>query len=129
MRNTQMRENAPPTNSSGTKKKQHSTTLPGLCLNEDHTAQVETTLPPLGEASSNDSDEEDTNTVNKAKGKRHGFMSGNVSKLTSRVPCPQLRPHSHLSLAYVSKDKKYDDLTLVGFTMGYPRILQLSNLL
>lgn len=36
---------------------------------------------------------------------------------------PQLWPHSHLSLAYVSKDIKYDDLTLVEFSAEFAAIM------
>lgn len=89
---------------------------------------MEATLAQLGETSSDDSDEEDTNTVHKTKGKRCGLKSGKASKLTSRELRPQLWPHSHLSLAYVSKDKKYDDLTLAEFMAGYAGILQLPTL-
>ena len=41
---------------------------------------------------------------------------------------PQLWPHSHLSLLYVSKDKTYDDLTLAEFAAGYTAILQRPSL-
>ena len=41
---------------------------------------------------------------------------------------PQLWPHSFLSLAYVSKDRNYDELTLAEFTAGYASILQLNSL-
>lgn len=40
----------------------------------------------------------------------------------------QLRPHNHLSLVYIPKDKKYDDLTLAEFKTSYAGILQLPNL-
>ena len=41
---------------------------------------------------------------------------------------PQLWPHSHLSLFYISKEKKYDELTLAEFAAGYAAILQRPNL-
>lgn len=41
---------------------------------------------------------------------------------------PQLWPHSYLSLAYVSKDRNYDELTLAEFAAGYASILQLKTL-
>ena len=41
---------------------------------------------------------------------------------------PQLWPHSHLSLSYISKEKKYDELTLAEFAAGYAAILQRPNL-
>lgn len=129
LRNAELeRKGALPTNSSGTKQKQHLTTLRDLHSSKALTAQVEAMLAQLGETSSDNSDAEDTNTVHKAKGKRRGLKSRKASKLTSQVLRPQLWPHSHISLAYVSKDKKYDDLTLAEFAAGHTGILQLSTL-
>ena len=56
------------------------------------------------------------------------MKSGRDRKLTSRVLSPQLWPHSHLSLSYISKDKKYDDLSLTEFAVGYDAILQRPTL-
>ena len=56
------------------------------------------------------------------------MKSGKDRKLTSRVLSPQLWPHSHLSLSYISKDKKYDDLSLTEFAVGYDAILQRPTL-
>ena len=44
--------------------------------------------------------------------------------MLSRMLVPQLWPHSHHSLAYVSKWIKYGDLSLVEFFAGYAAILQ-----
>ena len=41
---------------------------------------------------------------------------------------PQLWPHSQLSLAYVSKDKSYDELTIAEFSAGYTSILKLPSI-
>ena len=41
---------------------------------------------------------------------------------------PQLWPHSQLSLAYVSKDKGYDELTIAEFSAGYASILKLPSI-
>ena len=41
---------------------------------------------------------------------------------------PQHWPHSFLSLAYVSKERPYDELTLAEFAAGYASILQLNSL-
>ena len=132
LRNVELeRKRAPPTTGNGTisKRKQHSTTLRDLRSSEALSTQVEAILEELGETSSADtSDEEDGRTARKTKGKRRGFKSGKARKLTSRVLHPQLWPHSHLSLAYVSKEKTYDDLTLAEFTAGYAGILCLPTL-
>ena len=56
------------------------------------------------------------------------MRSGKTAKLTSRVIVPQLWPQSNLSLAYVSKDHNYDELTLAKFAAGYTSILQLKTL-
>ena len=49
--------------------------------------------------------------------------SGKEKKLTSYVKYPQEWPHSHLKLHFVSKEKKYDDLSLAEFCAGYMSIL------
>ena len=64
--------------------------------------------------SSNDSDEEQNPPTRSTRGKLC-LKSGKTTKLTSRVVVPQLWPHSQLSLAYVPKDKGYDELTLTEF--------------
>ena len=56
------------------------------------------------------------------------LKSGKTTKLTSRVVLPQLWPHSQLSLAYVSKDKSYHELTIAEFSAGYASILKLPSL-
>ena len=62
------------------------------------------------------------------RGRRHTLKSGKDSKITSRVLSPQLWPHSHLSLSYISKEKKYNDLSLAEFATGYAAILQCPTL-
>ena len=62
----------------------------------------------------------------KARGKK--LQSGKTAKLTSRVLAPQHWPHSFLSLAYVSKQRPYDELTVAEFAAGYASILQLNSL-
>ena len=59
-----------------------------------------------------------------SRGRRHTLKSGKDSKITSRVLCPQLWPHSHLSLSHISKEKRYDDLSLAEFAAGCAAILQ-----
>ena len=56
-----------------------------------------------------------------------GMFSGR-SKLSSCVVLPQLWPRSQLSLAYVSKDKSYNELTIAEFSAGYASILKLPSL-
>ena len=74
-----------------------------------------------------ESEDDDKNKKKSTRGRRHNLRSGKASKLTSRVVNPQLWPHSHLSLSYVSKDKNYDDLT-AEFAAGYAAILQRPTL-
>ena len=50
--------------------------------------------------------------------------SGKNRKITSRVLYPQDWPHSFLSLQYVDKEKKYDQLTMAEFCAGYCAILE-----
>ena len=131
LRNAELeRTRAPPTTGNGTfsKKKHHSTTLRDLRSSEALSTKVEAMLDELGDSTSDTSDEEASRPARKTKGKRRGFKSGKASKLTSRALHPQLWPHSHLSLAYVSKDKTYDDLTLAEFMAGYAGILRLPTL-
>ena len=63
-----------------------------------------------------------------SRGRRHTLKSGKDSKITSRVLSPQLWPHSHLSLSHISKEKKYDDLSLAEFAAGCAAILQRPTL-
>ena len=44
--------------------------------------------------------------------------------MTSHVKYPQEWPHSHLSLHFVSNDRKYADLSLGEFCAGYATILE-----
>jgi len=77
-------------------------------------------------SSEEDSDGKDHTTV--SRGRRHTLKSGKDSKITSRVLSPQLWPHSHLSLSYICKEKKYDDVSLAEFAAGYAAILQRPTL-
>ena len=49
--------------------------------------------------------------------------SGKSKRLTSYVKYPQEWPHSHLSLHFVNKEKKFEELTLAEFCAGYSSIL------
>lgn len=71
-------------------------------------------------------DEGDASIKKKARGKK--LQLGKTAKLTSRVLAPQHWPHSFLSLAYVSRERPYDELTLAEFAAGYAFILQLNSL-
>ena len=104
------------------------TTLKDLRTNPIVTSKVEQFLSQLDDSSSEESEVEDKTKTKSTRGRRHALRSGKASKLTSRVVNPQLWPHSHLSLSYVSKDKKYDDLTLAEFAARYAAILQKSTL-
>ena len=93
-------------------------TLPDLRGKSSLTAQVDQFLAKLDQSSTNESDGEEKQS-RKSSGRCHSLKSGKASNLTSRVVTPQLWPHSHLSLSYISKEKKYDELTLAEFTGGY----------
>lgn len=88
-------------------------------------------LGKLGIQSSDDSsfnEDDDLVSRNEKKRTKEGKKSGKLSKVTNRIVNPQLWPQSELSLSYVSKDIKYDDLTLPEFVAGYSSILTLSSL-
>ena len=91
------------------------------------TERVSAEIDRLGLSSSDSEDEGVASNMKKhSRGKK--LRSGKTAKLTSRVIVPQLWPHSYLSLAYVSKDRNYDELTLAEFAAGYASILQLKTL-
>ena len=104
------------------------TTLKDLRTNQLMPSKVEQFLSQLDDSSSEESEDDDKTEKKSTGGRSHTLRSGKASKLTSRVVNPQLWPHSHLSLSYVSKDKTYDDLTLAEFAAGYAAILQRPNL-
>ncbi len=77
------------------------------------------------ETSSSGSDsEEEEKRIRKEKKRNDKRKSGKEKKLTSYVKYPQKWPHSHLKFHFVSKDKKYDDLSLAEFCAGYMSILK-----
>ena len=80
------------------------------------------------EDSSSEEDSDGKDHIPVSRGRRHTLKSGKDSKITSRVLSPQLWPHSHLSLSYISKEKKYDELSLAEFAAGYAAILQRPTL-
>ena len=104
------------------------TTLKNLRTNPLVTSKVEQFLSQLDDSSSEESGDDEKTKKISTTGRRNALRSGKASKLTSRVVNPQLWPHSHLSLSYVSKDKTYDDLTLAEFAAGYAAILQRPTL-
>lgn len=71
-------------------------------------------------------DKGDVSIKKKAQGKK--LQSGKTAKLTSRELAQQHWPHSFLSLAYVSKERPYDEQTLTEFAAGYASNLQLNSL-
>ena len=72
------------------------------------------------ESSSSSSSEEEKKRRRKDKKK----ISGKEKKVTSYVKYPQKWPHSHLKYHFVSKDKKYEELSIPEFCAGYMSILQ-----
>ena len=117
---------APPQLHDGETRPPH--TLPDLRQKASLTARVDQFLAKLDQSSTDESDGEEKQSSRKSRGRRHSLKLGKASKLTSRVVTPQLWPHSHLSLSYISKEKKYDDLTLAEFAGGYAAILQRPDL-
>ena len=83
------------------------TTLKDLRANPLVTSKVDQFLSQLDDSSSEESEDDDKTKKKSSRGRCHTLRSGKASKLTSHVVNPQLWPHSHLSLSYVSKDKKY----------------------
>ena len=73
--------------------------------------------------SSSDDDRKSRKKKKKNKSSR-SKRSGKDRKITSRVRYPQDWPHSFLSLHYVDKDKKYDQLTMSEFCAGYLTIME-----
>jgi hypothetical protein len=74
-----------------------------------------------GDESSGSSSSTDQERRRSKRGKKR-VKSGKSAKIASRVVCPQVWPHSELTLGYVSKDVKYDDLTIEEFVAGYTGI-------
>ena len=61
----------------------------------------------------------------KDKDKRSNkHRSGKRKTLTSYVKYPQKWPHTYLSLHFVNREKKYENLTLAEFCAGYTTILE-----
>ena len=108
------------------KPRESSVTIKELRADPALTAKVSSEIERLGFSSSDSEDEGDASIRKKARGKK--LQSGKTAKLTSRVLAPQHWPHSFLSLAYVSKERPYDELTLAEFAAGYASILQLNSL-
>ena len=103
-----------------------SVTINQLCADPILTERVSAEIDRLGLSSSDSEDEGVASNKKHARGKK--LRSGKTAKLTSRVVVPQLWPHSYLSLAYVSKDRNYGELTLAEFAAGYASVLQLKTL-
>ena len=89
------------------------------------------------EDSSNSNPSSDSEPEKKKKGKKHEVektekkekkrRSGKSKRLTSDVLYPQKWPQSLLSLHFVNKDKKYEDLTISEFCAGYASILEMTS--
>ena len=81
-------------------------------------------------SSSSDSSADSDNNKRKSKKKKSKeskkHRSGKSKKLTSYVQYPQKWPHSHLSLHFVSREKKYEELSIAEFCAGYIAILETS---
>ena len=88
-------------------------------------------------SSDSDSDSDSDYSTKKGKGKKKrrskkksrksGKRSGKSKRLTSNVKYPEKWPHSQLSLHFVNKGKKYEELSLAEFSAGYATILEASS--
>ena len=85
------------------------------------------TEPSSEDPSSDESGASAVEDQRHTRGKKRA-KSGKSAKISSRVVNPQIWPHSELTLGYVSKDVKYDDLTIEKFVAGYAAILALPSL-
>ena len=64
----------------------------------------------------------------KKKDKSSGkHKSGKSKRLTSYVKFPQKWPHSHLSLHFVNRNKKFEELSLAEFCAGFATILEIGS--
>lgn len=104
-----------------------SVTINQLCADPVLTQRVSTEIDQLG-LSSSDLEDKGVASNNKKHAWGKKLWSGKTAKLTSWVIVLQLWPHSYLSLAYVSEDCNYDELTLAEFAAGYASILQIKTL-
>ena len=69
-------------------------------------------------------DRKNSKSKSRKSGKNINRRSGKNRKISSNVKYPQQWPQSQLSLHFVNKDKKYDDLTIEEFCAGYATILE-----
>ena len=78
--------------------------------------------------SSNDEKEKRRKHRSKKRGKKKEKSgkrkSGKSKRLTSSVKFPQKWPHSHLSLHFVNRNKKYEELTIAEFCAGFSTIIE-----
>jgi len=104
-------------------------TVDDVRANQEVISHVDEQIKQLGLSDFSSEDEEDVFTrLGRQSGKGKTLRSGKAVKLTSRVVCPQIWPHSELSLLYVSKDLCYDNLAMAEFVAGFASILRLPCL-
>lgn len=80
------------------------------------------------DSDSSSSDQGDTTRHNSRRRRGKKLKSGKTAKVVSKVVRPQIWPQSDLSLSYVSKDVRYDDLSIEEFVAGYSSILALRSI-
>ena len=85
---------------------QKETTLKDLRTNPHVTFRVEQFLSLLDDSSNKERGDENKTRKKYVRSRYHTLESGKASRLNTYVVNPQLWPHSHLSLPYVSKEKK-----------------------
>ena len=95
-----------------------------------HSSDESTDTDTSSSASDSSADSDNNKRKSKSKKKRSKenkkHRSGKSKKLTSYVQYPQKWPHSHLSLHFVSREKKYEELSIAEFCAGYIAILESS---
>ena len=74
------------------------------------------------------SEEEEDGVFRSKKSRGKELKSGKNAKVTSKVLKPQLWPQSELSLSFVTREVKYEDLSKEEFVAGFTGILMLKSL-
>lgn len=102
--------------------------LTSLGMNDKSTNPVIGDISSSSAASGLSSEEDQVDKVVRKMKKGKKMKSGKTAKVTSRVLKPQIWPQSELCLNFVSKDIKYEDLTIEEFVAGYSAILMSKSI-
>ncbi|MCH2416897.1 MAG: hypothetical protein MK195_09080, partial [Acidimicrobiales bacterium] len=107
------------------KLKQNLSSSSSSSSSESESSSEESSESDSSKRSSKNKKKQSKRREKKSKAGKH--RSGKSKKLTSYVKYPQKWPHSHLSLHFVNKDKKYEDLSISEFCAGFSAILEVSS--